>query len=120
VQVLVHRGNETKIWDGRSPLYPGDALAFRVACEGLRRVAVAAPSETGWARLSGAECPAKEEALPFTLEVDAEPGDERVAVVLSREEIDDKTLQKSIEEARRGGAVWVVSFVMPKETENQR
>ena len=117
VQLLVHRDRETRIWDGRSALHPGDALALKVACEGLKHVVVASPGGAGWARLSSAACPGHDDPLPFTLRVDGEAGEERLAVVLSQEEIDDGTLQKAIAETRRAADVWVVTFVMAKETE---
>jgi hypothetical protein len=124
VQVLVHRGQATRIWDGHSPLHPGDALALRVACEGLKRVVVASPGGTSgdghWGRLSDVACPAGDDPLPFTLQVDSEPGDEKLAVVLTQDSIDDPTLQKAIDEERHAQDVWVVRYVMPKETETDR
>jgi len=116
VQVLLHRDRDTRIWDGHAPLHPGDALALRVACEGLKRVVVATPGESGWSPLSSTACPAGDDPLPFTLQVDSEPGDEKLAVVLSQDELDLDTLQKAIAETRRSADVWVSSFVMPKET----
>jgi hypothetical protein len=116
VQLLLHRDRDTHLWDGHSPLHPGDALAVRVACEGLKRVVVATPGESGWSPLSSTACPAGDDPLPFTLQVDSEPGDEKLAVVLSQDELDLDTLQKAIAETRRTADVWVSSFVMPKET----
>jgi hypothetical protein len=120
VQLLVHRERETRIWDGRSPVHPGDALALRVACEGLKHVVVASPANGGWVRLSGTACPEHDEPLPFTLKVDSDPGDEQVAVVLSQDEIDDQTLERAISESRRTADVWVVSFLLPKTTETEK
>ncbi len=120
VQLLVHRDRETRIWDGRSPVRAGDALALRVACEGLKRVTVAAPGTSGWGRLSSAECPSHDDPLPFTLLVNDEPGAEKLAVVLTRGEIDDDELGKAIAESRRAADAWVVTFVLPKETEINR
>jgi hypothetical protein len=116
VQLLLHRDRDTRLWDGHSPLHPGDALAVRVACEGLKRVVVATPGDSGWSPLSSTACPAGDDPLPFTLQVDSEPGDEKLAVVLSQDELDLDTLQKAIAETRRTADVWVSSFVMPKET----
>jgi hypothetical protein len=58
--------------------------------------------------------------LPFTLIVDSQPGDEKLAVVLSQDELDDKRLQKAIVEAERTKGVWVVDFLLPKETGTHR
>jgi hypothetical protein len=120
VQLLVHREEETHIWDGRSPVHPGDGLALRVACEGLGHVVVAAPEGARWQRLSDSACPQTEDLLPFTLIVDSQPGDEKLAVVLSQDELDDKRLQKAIVEAERTKGVWVVDFLLPKETGTHR
>jgi len=120
VQLLLHRQSDTWIWDGRSPVRPGDALALRVACEGLDHVAVAAPGAQGWARLSDAPCPGPGEALPFTLVVDDQPGDERLAVVLSRDVLDDESLRRAVVEERRASDVWTVAFLLTKKTESDR
>jgi hypothetical protein len=120
VQLLVHREHDTHIWDGRAPVHPGDALALRVACEGLRWVTVASPGPSGWARLSESACPGRDEPLPFTLHVNDAPGDEKLAVVLSPRAIDDATMQAAIAEPQRVPDVWVVSMMLPKETETDR
>ncbi len=120
VQLLLHRDRNTHVWDGHSPLHPGDALALRVACEGLKRVVVATPGASGWVRLSSTGCPVNGDPLPFTLQVDDEPGNEKLAVVLSQDELDDDALQKAIAEARQTADTWVLSYVMPKETEKNR
>jgi len=92
---------------------------MRVACEGLKRVVVATPGASGWGPLSSTACPVGDDPLPFTLQVDSEPGDEQLAVVLSQDELDLETLRKAIAETRRSADVWVLSYVMPKETENR-
>ncbi len=120
VQVLVHRDLDTRVWDGRSPVRPGDALALRVACEGLRHVAVAAPGPGGWVRLSDAACPTESAPLPFTLVVDGEPGEEHLALVLSQDPLDDQALRAAIDDTRRTGEVWAVQFVLPKTVEVPR
>jgi hypothetical protein len=114
VQILVHRDATTRVWDGRSALRPGDALALRVACEGFLRVAVASPGPDGWVRLSDSGCPTDGGALPFTLRVDDAPGPERLAVVISHEPLDDTTLRKAIGDGTQGDGVWVSGFVLPK------
>jgi|HubBroStandDraft_1064217.scaffolds.fasta_scaffold234725_2 hypothetical protein len=116
VEILVVRDRETRIWDERSRVHPGDALALRVACAGLRDVAVASREAAGWTRLSDVECPADGVPLPFSLRVDDEPGEERLAVVLSERRLDDGALEQAIDEQRRAKDVWVARFVLPKES----
>jgi hypothetical protein len=117
VQLLLHRGTTTSVWDGHSPVRPGDALALRVACAGSKHVAVASPGAAGWQRLSDAGCPTDGEPLPFTLLIDGQPGDERLAVVLSKDPMDDDRLRKAIAESQHASEAWVVQFVLPKETD---
>jgi hypothetical protein len=114
VEILIHRDQDTRVWDGHSPIRAGDTLALRVACEGLDTAAVAAPAETSWTRLSEAPCPSAGAPLPFTLRVDDEPGDEKLAVVLSHGTMDAAALDRAVKETQRTGDVWVVTFVLPK------
>jgi hypothetical protein len=112
-QVLVRRGGQTTVWDGRSPLRPGDALALSVACEGMQRVSILVPSAASWTRVSEGACPAQE-PLPFTLVVDAQPGEERVAVVFSRHPLDEAAARRACERATRSKDVWTLVLVFAK------
>jgi hypothetical protein len=114
VQLLVHRGGDTTIWDGHSAVRPGDALVLRVACAGLALVTVAAPLAGGWGRLEEAPCPAEADALPFTLQVDNEPGAEQFAVVLSTRPLDSEALRVAIDKTARSENAWVVRYALPK------
>ena len=122
MQVLVHRDHDTRVWDARTPVRPGDALALRVACEGAparhRRGAGSGPGRVD-APLRRA-LPRRGATLPFTLTVDAEPGDERLAVVLSQDPLDDHALDEAIAEARRTREVWTVKLFLPKRAEGGR
>jgi hypothetical protein len=116
VQVLVRTSAGTSVWDGRAPVHPGDALALEVACEGFARVAVTAPSPHGgaWTRLAEADCVRAPLLLPFTLVIDEQPEDERVAIVFSTERLDDGDLTAAIEGEARTRDVWVAGFVFHK------
>jgi hypothetical protein len=116
VQVLVHAAGGTRIWDGRSPLRPGDALALRVACEGFAQVAVVTPAapEGGLRQVFAGACPAGSAPLPFRLTVDDAPGVEAVTVVLSAEALDDRALAAAAANAPRTKAVWVLPLVFAK------
>jgi hypothetical protein len=116
VEISVVRDHETRIWDERSKVRPGDALALRVACAGLVDVAVASREGAGWMRLSDVECPEGGLPLPFSLRVDDEPGEERLAVVFSERRLSDKALDNALDEQRRANGVWVALFVLPKES----
>jgi hypothetical protein len=118
VQLLVRRDDETLPWDGVRRLRAGDALGLRVACEGFSQVAVAAtfPGAPGrWSSLSTGDCPPAGAVLPFTLVVDDEPGQERIAVVFSRAPLDDRTHADAIERRRLDAGAWVTRFELDKE-----
>jgi hypothetical protein len=120
VQVLVRRGVDTWVWDGRSPIFAGDALAIEVACEGLDHITVAVPGVGGWARIKELGCPARHAPLPFTLVADDAPGDESFAVVLSHNALSDSDLRESVAESRRSGDIWVGVFVLPRKVARDR
>jgi hypothetical protein len=117
VELMVRRGGDTAIWDGNAAVHPGDAIAVRVACEGLSHVAVAAPQaeNRGWTRLADADCPTDPaSSLPFTLVVDEQPGDEHFVVVLSRAALDDAAIRSAAADVTRTADLWTVRFDVPK------
>ena len=83
-------------------------------------VAAPATDPAAWTRLSDAPCPAEGATLPFTLMVDAEPGDEQLAVVLSAGPLDDGALREAIAETVRSREVWTVKLFLPKRTDGGR
>jgi hypothetical protein len=88
-----------------------------VACDGLPHVAVASPEGDAWRRLSDVACPEPDDLLPFTLVADDHPGDERLALVLSRRGLDDASLRQALEQAPQTRDVWVIKLALPKETD---
>jgi hypothetical protein len=117
VQLLVHHGNETKIWDGRSPVHAGDAIALRAACGDLAHASVVArdPARGAWTRLSDAPCPEGGDVLPFTLVVDGKSRNEHIAVVMSAERLPDGELERAAGDAERSARAWVVRFEIPED-----
>ncbi|HEY0705346.1 MAG TPA: hypothetical protein VGG33_01025, partial [Polyangia bacterium] len=116
VQTVVRRGAGTAIWDGRAPVRPRDALAFRVACEGFDRVTVMArpDAQSEVVRVYEGPCPAVAAVLPFSLTVDAQPGDESVALILSRQPLDDRAAVSAAAARTRNQDLWVVALSLPK------
>jgi hypothetical protein len=117
VQLLVRRGQATRIWDGGSPVRAGDVLGLRVACEDFSTVTVAAARGEAWARLEEQACAAQAGArtLPFTLVVDAAPGRERFAVVFSKVALEERAVGEAVSAQRRDGSIWVTRFELQKE-----
>jgi len=118
VQLLLHRSGHTRPWDGTSAVFAGDALALRVACERFVHVSVVAapsPGQPAPVRLSDAECPSDPtQALPFTLLVDDEPGQERFSVVFSQTPLSDAELAAALRAGARSTDVWVTPFELDK------
>ena len=115
VQVLVRGDDGTHVWDGRSPVHPGDAIALHVACEQLTQFAVV-PDTAELERFAEGACSPAPTTLPFTLVVDDQPGHERFVLVLSRTHLDDATLKKVARTRTRDENVWVTAFDFPKES----
>jgi hypothetical protein len=115
-QVLVRRAGQTTVWDGRAPVRAGDALALRVACEGMPRASVLVPTGGAWARAWDGPCP-DGDPLPFTLVVDERPGDEHVAVVLSRDPLEQQAAAAAAGAQTRTEDVWTVLLVFAKSSE---
>jgi len=114
VQLLVRHDAETAVWSG-APIHPGDALAFRIACEGMSSVSVAALDGPRWTRVKDAACPGQPSAvLPFTLLVDSQGESEHFAVVVSARALDDAALRDASESTRRTAGVWTFRFDVPK------
>jgi hypothetical protein len=113
VQVLVHRDGATAVWDASVHIRDRDALALRVACEAMTHVAVLVADHGRWSRTFAGSC--RDEVLPFTLAVDAEPGGERIAVVLSTEPLDDSAAQRAADDQTRSAAVWALELDFTKE-----
>lgn len=108
VQVLVHRGTTTTVWNA-TPVHPGDALAIRLACDGMAYATVVVPDGVAF---DGA---CQDGVLPFTLVVDDQPGAETVAVVLSQTSLDPSALHHAVDQQTRDAGTWTTRFTFPKE-----
>jgi hypothetical protein len=96
-QAIIRSDGRSQIWDGKRPLRKGDAIALRAWCEGFAHVAVITPSaiDGEWSRLFDGPCPRESEPLPFTLVVDDQPGEERLALVFSATRVADEALRSA-------------------------
>ncbi len=115
-QAVIRSGGRTRIWDGKSPIRVGDAIALRAGCEGFTHITVVAVGP--WSRLFDGACPSGGDLLPFTLIADDTPGEERIAVVFSAARPDDDALRTAARRHDRTSKAWVVDFVFPKLVQN--
>ena len=114
VELFIERDHRIDRWDERTPVHPNDRLALHVACEDFPRVVVAAPVSGVWTTVFDGPCPLQSEALPFSLTVDDQPGDEHLALVWSKEPMKGASLARAIDERRRQRGVWVTTLDLKK------
>jgi hypothetical protein len=122
VTVFLKRAERVWQWDGRSVLRPGDRLRLKISAAGYGYVAIGAPdAEPHRVRLlyeGPLTSSGPDTLLPSSWEVDAQPGPEVLHVLLSREPLPKKELQRapgSAELPDSTGAVWRKTLVLPKE-----
>lgn len=116
VQALIRGSEQARVWDGKTPLHAGDAVALRIACDRFTHVAVAVPRSGArgeWSRVFDGRC-SEQAPLPFTLVADDKPGSERIDVVFSRAALDDEALQSALSLGERSETVWVNELVLHK------
>lgn len=85
VWIYVKRGPHTELWDGKRPLSAGDQLRLKLDPGDYSHVAVYSLKrpEAPEKLYAGAATPGVTSTLPDAWELDAEPGAERLVVVLS-------------------------------------
>lgn len=88
--IFVKRGEKLALWDGESPLIPGDRLRIRVAPHEFTHVALGSLDESGsWSVLYRGELGANPDVLlPGSWEVDGTPGKEHLVIALDRRPVD--------------------------------
>jgi len=115
VQVLLRREGNLRVWNGPEAIRARDMLALRVACEAMARVTVFVRDRDRWMQTFDGAC--VDEILPFTLVVDAQPGDERIAVVFSQSARDQAAVSRAVDLQTRSADLWALQFVFSKETQ---
>lgn len=118
VQALIRSAGQANVWDGKSPLRSGDAIALRTDCDHFSHVAVAVPAAQGgkpkhWKLVFAGSCK-EHEPLPFTLVTDDSPGEEQIEIVFSRAALPDAALQQAIAGRKRSDTTWVITLLLPK------
>jgi hypothetical protein len=115
VWIYVKRGPAIELWDGKRPIATGDRLRVKLDPAAFRRVEVYSMKDPQAPELlySGAVTPGQS-TLPEAWEVDAEPGAERLVVVLANgptQPVWERWL-----DGKAPADVSVHSFVLPKST----
>lgn len=116
VQALIRSGAQASVWDGKTPLRAGDAVALRTDCDHFSHVTVAVAeggARTRWKRVFEGSC-SERQLLPFTLVADASPGSEQIEIIFSRAALGDAALQRAIAGRERSDTTWAQTLVLPK------
>jgi len=114
IQVLVRRDGATHLWDPEFKIRDRDVLALRVACEAMTRVTVLVADRGDWKQTFEGAC--QDDVLPFTLVVDDDPGDDRIAIVLGRAPLDQASARLAADSQTKNADVWALTFVLTKES----
>jgi hypothetical protein len=114
VWIYVKHGPSSGLWDGKHPVSVGDRLRLKVDPGQFRRIEVFSVKDPNAPEplYAGEVVPGQSLTLPDAWEVDAEPGDERLVVVLSSGPI--KPDWPDWLEGKAPPDVWVRPFVLPK------
>jgi hypothetical protein len=114
VQALIRDQSGSRVWDGKTPIRAGDAIALRAGCDRFVHVAVLVASAGGEQRVFDGTCPSGSDPLPFTLLADDKPGVERIHVIFSQERLDDPSVSAALRSGERDTAVWVDQLLLRK------
>jgi hypothetical protein len=110
------RGEQVLLWDGQSPVRPGDHLRLEVKAEGYGFVEVASG---GGARApllyAGALDPRHSTLLPNSWTVDTSPGPEELQIVMSKTSLTPAELEAALTSGRRDAGIWTSRLVLPKD-----
>lgn len=104
VGVYVKRGNQLGLWDGESPVLPGDRLRIRISPRGFTHVALASRTPDGRLHplFDGAVGEAEEFLVPGSWEIDDQGGQEELVIGLDHGPVDLES------------ATWRTELTLPK------
>lgn len=117
IAVYVQRHGVAALWDG-TPLAAGDRIRLEVMPEEFDHVSVfslPASEQTPLPLYTGRVPRGRPSILPKAWELDAAPGPENIAVMLSRSEISPEAA-RSLLRARDPREVWLVVLSLPKQS----
>jgi hypothetical protein len=121
--LYVKRGDGVALWNGSDAVAPGDQLRLKIQPGRFKHVTIfgATGAAGAYNRLyDGAIAPGEPTALPFSLRVDAQPGDESLLIVLAAAPAPPDQVEKLLAgDADRDGSRWSRRLVLAK-TVNQR
>jgi hypothetical protein len=111
VQVWVNRSGHAAVWDGVTPLHPGDMVRFDIASGGYSHLTVAELADGQLATVLHSAPVATREASP-AWRVDDVGTREEIAVLLSNGPLSEEEVRAAL---KSRGAIWTKQWLFPKE-----
>jgi hypothetical protein len=122
--LYVKRDDSVALWNGSDPVIPGDLLRLKIQPDRFKHVTVFGAARTatttatagGYSRLyDSAIASGEPTALPFSLKVDTQPGDESLLVVLGSAEVRPDQVDKLLAgDDEKSGRWWSRRLVLSK------
>ncbi len=117
VAIYVLREQQIQLWDGHTPIRPGDRLELQVSGEGLDHLLVdTTPGDFRRPLFSADIDPTQQILLPESWLVDDSPGAETLVVVMSMKKLTAEEASAAVSAHRRDGGVWTTQLTIPKAT----
>jgi hypothetical protein len=120
VALYINRQGKVDLWNGQSPIWPGDQLELKVVPDGLTRVQVFTEQPVLGPRkrlieiYRGPLAPHRTTLLPKAWQVDEQAGAEMLIVVLSQKVISPSTVQKELKSPTKNRSFWLTQLRIPK------
>lgn len=117
--LYVKRRENVALWNGAEPVIPGDLLRLKIQPDRFKHITVFGLKRTPAGEISrlydGAITSGEATALPFSLVVDAEPGNETLLVVLGSAAVGPDQLDKVLAaDGDKDGRWWSRRLVLSK------
>jgi hypothetical protein len=116
IALYVKHGDSVELWDGHSPLQPGDRVRLQISADGFRYATVTAPHQEQ-PLFKGEVDPEKPALLPDSWRVDDAPGDEGLILALSAHPLEAGELEAAQSAKRRDAEIWTTELRLPKTTQ---
>ncbi len=113
--LYVKSAGSVRLWDGSSPIHPGDSLRLKLVPAGFGFVTVASPGVSPTVLYQAPVYPDAEELLPFSFRADEQPGPERLVILFSHEALSDAELRSMLTTPVRDQRGWTISLEIPTE-----
>lgn len=114
VWAYVKRGEDTFLWDGSTKVLPGDLLRLKVDATNHAHISAFGRDASGdWQSLWAGPAGKGPTTLPVAWQIDSQPGDERILLVLSNEVVRSEDVNE-LRGKSPNSRWWKTELVLPK------